>query len=158
MSNFKQIPDWQDYLIYDDGRIYSIKSKKMLKTSKNRRGYAGVTLRNKGKRLTTEVHKLVALCFLSHKYNKTHVVDHINNNKLDNRLDNLQIITHRENCVKDKKNGTSKYTGVYLTKSGKYAAVIRNNRKKIHLGSFMTEIEASIAYENYLKLNVAKMA
>ena len=40
------------------------------------------------------------------------VVDHINNDPLDNRLENLQLISHRYNLSKDKKGGSSKFTGV----------------------------------------------
>ena len=49
-------------------------------------------------------HRFIYECFhgiITHK----RVVDDINNNKTDNRLDNLQLITQRENTIKDYKEG-----------------------------------------------------
>ena len=77
------------------------------------------------------------------------VVDHKNNNSLDNRLKNLQIITHRENSTKDRKRNLP--TGVSF-KGNKYQARIQINGKNKHLGYFLTPEEASNAYQNHLKL------
>ncbi|MGL5074330.1 MAG: hypothetical protein ACRDBG_00615, partial [Waterburya sp.] len=75
-----------------------------------------------------------------------------NNNPLDNRLENLQIITHRNNCGKDKKGGTSNFTGVYFHKThNKFCAAISINAKSIHLGNYNNEIDAHKAYELALK-------
>jgi hypothetical protein len=80
------------------------------------------------------------------------VVDHIDNNPLNNCLSNLQLITHRENISKDRKNKSSKYTGVYFdSKTKKWISTIKNNREKINLGYFENEKEASEYYQNALK-------
>ena len=101
-----------------------------------------------------KVHQLVAEAFLGHKTDGTTklVVDHIDNNKLNNNLNNLQIISHRENISKDIMVKTSKYTGVcFDKKSKKWRSQIMNNRIKEHLGFYVNEIEASRAYQNRLK-------
>ena len=98
------------------------------------------------------VHQLVAIAFLNHVCNGNKmVVDHIDNNPRNNRLDNLQIITQRENLSKDKK-GTSNYTGVSWCKQAKkWRAQITINGNKKHLGSFTNEIQAANYYQHELK-------
>jgi hypothetical protein len=85
---------------------------------------------------------LVAMAFLNHKPDGTHkiVVDHINNNKLDNRVVNLQLISQRENLSKDRKDGTSKYVGVCWKKSrNKWQVDIKIDGKRKYLGLFTDE-------------------
>ena len=98
------------------------------------------------------VHQLVAIAFLNHLPNGNKiVVDHIDNNKSNNRLDNLQLITNRENLSKEKR-GTSKYTGVYWNKQcKKWHASITINSKIKYLGQYTNEIQASNAYQYELK-------
>lgn len=134
------------------GKIIFISKEKLLKLSKDGRGYIQVNLSKEKNILNKKVHQLVAMAFLNHKPDKTYklVVDHINNIKTDNRLENLQLITNRENCSKDRK-GSSKYTGVSLDKTrDKWFVSIALNGKTIHLGRFKTELEAHKAYKNKL--------
>jgi len=74
-------------------------------------------------------------------------VDHIDNNSLNNNLDNLQLITNRENSIKDRTGGESGCVGVF--KSGKRWRVrlIVNGIRK-HLGTFDSKEEASEYYQN----------
>lgn len=115
--------------------------------------YFSVNLCRKGKCKTKTVHQLVAIAFLDHKPNGLKiVVDHKDNNKLNNHIDNLQIISNRENTSKDKKGCSSKYTGVYLHKrTKKWRAAIYVNGKSKHLGLFNCELEASESYQKKLK-------
>ena len=102
----------------------------------------------KGTRVVKKIHQLVAIAFLGHEPNgyKT-VVDHINNNPLNNTLDNLQLITHRENLSKDKKGCSSDYTGVGWHKGAKkWHAQIYIKGKVKHLGLFTDELEAAESY------------
>jgi len=72
---------------------------------------------------------------------------------LNNRLDNLQLITHRENISKDRfrHNYSSKYVGVYWDKSrNKWMARIGINKKMKFLGRFTSELEANSAYKTAL--------
>jgi hypothetical protein len=94
----------------------------------------------------------MAMAFLNHTPNRRSlVVDHINNIKTDNRLENLQIVSQRHNTSKDKK-GTSKYTGVSRCNRGKkWMACIRINGNKILLGYYADEDEAGLAYQNALR-------
>ena len=101
-------------------------------------------------RFNISVHTLVAITFLNHKPcgNKL-VVDHINAISTDNRLKNLQVISHRENCSKDKK-GKSKYTGVGIDNDS-FKAQIRISGKVVHLGCFKDEENAANMYKMALQ-------
>lgn len=79
--------------------------------------------------------------------------DHINGNRLDNRLVNLRPCTGAENSRNRKKQkGSSKYKGVTWRKSSnKWLAQIRVNKKSIHLGEFDDENEAAESYRKAAK-------
>jgi len=100
-----------------------------------------------------KVHQLVAMAFLDHvPCGYTLVVDHINNNPLDNRLSNLQIITQRENIIKEVR-GRSKFTGVYWgERQKKWIGLIRYKGKSKQLGSFNTEEEAAEIHKKATEL------
>lgn len=83
------------------------------------------------------------------KHKKGFVVDHINNNTLDNRRDNLRTITQHQNTMKKgfSKNNTSGYRGVSFDKrTGKWSSKLRFNYKTINFGRFSTKEDAAIAY------------
>jgi hypothetical protein len=77
-------------------------------------------------------------------------VDHIDGDRLNNRPENLRLVTNRQNhrsYKKPYKNPTSKYRGVCWAKEvNKYLARIHHNNKDIHLGLFTCEKEAALAY------------
>ena len=79
-------------------------------------------------------------------------VDHINHNTLDNRKENLRIVTARQNGQNRSGKTTSKYPGVsWNKKSNKWIVWIRFNNKSLYLGMFTDEIDAFNAYKNFLK-------
>lgn len=80
------------------------------------------------------------------------LVDHINRDTLDNRRSNLRICTHTENVRNTRplstKRSNSRFLGVDLDRAGKkWVARISFNSKKIHLGTFNTEVQAATAYD-----------
>jgi hypothetical protein len=85
-----------------------------------------------------------------------HEIDHINGNKLDNRICNLRLATRAENQrnVKLRKDNTSGYKGVCLDKSkNKWKAQASIAGVLKHLGLFETPELAATAYKNFTKLN-----
>jgi hypothetical protein len=125
----------------------------ILKQSKNSRGYYMVNLSKDSIAKTYEVHQLVAVAFLGHEpCGLKLVVDHVNDNKTDNRLENLQVVTHRFNVYKTQGKYSSKYKGVYWKKNAKkWEADIRINGKVKYLGLFECELKAHQAYQDALK-------
>ena len=125
---------------------------RILKPIVNHYGYLFVNLFKKGIKKTITVHQLVAIAFLNHTPNGHKLVcNHINFNKQDNRVENLEIVTNRENTNKKHLKSTSKYTGVSWDKPlKKWAAYIHINIKKVHLGYYTNEYDAHLAYQNAL--------
>lgn len=120
-------------------------------TSTNKRLTINLSKENITK--TRLVHQLVAESFLGHISNGLKlVIDHIDDNYLNNKVDNLQIVTQRFNARKTQGRDSSKYKGVHWCKrSKKWRATIRINKNKKHLGLFICELEAHKAYQNKLK-------
>lgn len=89
------------------------------------------------------------------------VVDHINGDTLDNRRANLRVCTYSENSLNRRSTpfGTSNYRGVYWREGkGRWAAQIRYERKKYHLGYYKNEDEAARAYDEKAKELLGKYA
>jgi hypothetical protein len=75
-----------------------------------------------------------------------YVVDHINHNRLDNRLENLRVCTPKENSYNtSKRNG--KFKGVKKQSNGKWMAKAHKDGKKYELKDIATEKEAAKLYD-----------
>ena len=129
-----------------------LRKERILKLSFDGKRYLNVKIYKNNKSKTIKVHQLVAITFLNHKpEGHSSVVDHIDNNPLNNELGNLQIISQRENSSKDTK-GSSQYTGVCWDKSRKkWLSCITINGKLKYLGRFKDETKAAEAYQIALK-------
>ena len=79
------------------------------------------------------------------------LVDHVNQDSMDNRRANLRGATRAQNIRNRKKfsnSSGSKYKGIYRYKNKKrWIARIMFEKKRIHLGIFRNEIEAAKAYD-----------
>ena len=156
---WKDIPNYEGlYQVSNLGRVKSLGNHKtnkykILKRCLDVHGYPKYSLTINKKTVSFRAHQLVAMAFLGHKpCGYKVVVDHINNNKTDNRPENLQLISQRENSSKDRKGCTSKYTGVHWDKNcGKWVSQIKISGKIVHLGVFKNEIDAHNAYQDKLK-------
>jgi hypothetical protein len=105
----------------------------------------------KVKRFTEYLHRFI----LNLKRKDKRIVDHINNNPLDNRKENLRIVSQRinaRNCYARKKS-TSNYVGVHFHKlTNKWRAQIKLNTKNVvSLGLFTTQEEAYLSRLEYIK-------
>lgn len=156
------------YQVSDIGSIKKLKgfmnpNERVARQHINSNGYYVVGLTKNGKETKKRVHILVAEAFLNHNPNNNFnlIIDHKNNIKTDNKLNNLQIISQRENSSKDKwrYNKTSNNVGVYLNKqSGKWYSGIQLGKTTHFLGSFNNQHDAKMEYRKaleYLKRNIS---
>lgn len=99
MEQWKDIQGYEGlYQVSDLGRIKSFKTSKpkILKNQPNGRGYLQIGLIKDKVKTNFKVHRLVAEAFIENELNKPHV-NHINENKMDNRAINLEWVTPSEN-------------------------------------------------------------
>jgi len=155
MEIFKDIKGYEGlYQISNYGNVKSFvrSDGRILKPGLGGVGYLTVALCNGDKKKSRTVHQLVAEAFLNHEpCGYKLVVDHIDNDPLNNNINNLQLVSQRQNTSK-KKNTSSKYTGVHFNKKAKkWQSTIRINGIKKYLGSFNCETKAHLTYQNKLK-------
>ena len=81
------------YRISNQGRVYSILNQRILKTSTSKNGYKSMHLNGE----TIYIHHLVAEHFLENPDNKNEI-NHKDCNPSNNCVDNLEWVTHKENC------------------------------------------------------------
>ncbi len=85
-------------------------------------------------------------------------VDHINHDGLDNRRCNLRLATRANNCHNQRSfKGSSKYKGVWRV-GEKWAACIRVDGRSKRLGTFVSEKEAALAYNQAAREHYGEFA
>ena len=102
---------WNGYKIFKDGRIFSIEQNKFIPQRRTRKGYVLCWIKLNNKWTTISVHRLMATVWLGDRPNGWEV-DHINNIRWDNRLENLQWLTKAENNQKAWDSGNKNNSGI----------------------------------------------
>ena len=101
---WKDIVDFRGYQVSNLGRVKSLKRKEHILKPSIVNSYEKVSLSKDGKVYGFLVHRLVYQTFYEEDISN-YVIDHIDNNPLNNNLDNLQKITNKENITKELKKG-----------------------------------------------------
>jgi len=158
---FKTVPNCDGfYEVSSLGRVKSLRCNKelILKQVNDGRGYNQVRLTLNESFKTYKVHVLSAIVFHNHKpCGKVLVVNHKNFIRTDNKANNLEIVTMRENGNRKHLPSSSEFVGVHWSKvNNKWRSGIVLNGKQKYLGVFENEIDAHKAYQKELlaiKLN-----
>ena len=136
----------QEWFYYKDGNLYAKKYRVGIQVGKkvghlSAKGYLMFTFQRKA----YYIHKCIFI--LVHGYAGENT-DHIDGDKLNNKIENLRASTAQQNNWNKSglKNASSKYKGVSLRKDGKWLSCISLNGKTVHLGLFKNERAAALAY------------
>lgn len=118
---WKFIDDSENYKISNMGKVMSNKKSadfKILKGNHTTQGYIVVGLQVQNKLKIIRVNRLVAKLFISNP-NNYEIVDHINGNRMDNRVENLRWVSCSQNCLNSgiQSNNSSGVKGVYFCKT-----------------------------------------
>lgn len=90
--------DFTKYEVYEDGRIWSYKTKRFLKPGTTKKGYQQVALsNNEGKIKWYRLNRVVYEAVSGEPIPEGLQVNHIDENKANNRFENLNLLTHKEN-------------------------------------------------------------
>lgn len=98
---WKTIKGFENYRVSNTGRVYSLSKNKVMKPCIINSGYQVISLVDRGVRKHMLVHRLVALNFIDNPLNKPQV-NHIDGDKLNNHVDNLEWTTVSENINHNK--------------------------------------------------------
>ena len=93
---WKPIENYEQYSISNLGNVYSSKRNRILKPTNTTKGYVQVHLSKNGNVVNAPIHRLVAKAFIANPFNKPQV-NHIDGDKHNNRVENLEWRTNSEN-------------------------------------------------------------
>lgn len=129
----QKIKDYDNYEIFDDGRIFNTLTQKFLKGSIGEHGYHYYRLFKNNSKKMFYTHRLVAEAFLDNP-NNLPVVNHIDGNKQNNSITNLEWVSYSDNmehwhsCLKQSKPRVTEY----------YTQDLKNEQWKIYKNYFVS--------------------
>lgn len=145
---YRTIPLSRGCATYVDAQDYPSLTKTLWSTFKSPYTlYAGRGKTIDGKNTTIMMHREII------SPSSDQQVDHRNRDGLDNRRRNLRVCSNQQNMWNTRSRpGSSQYKGVSWNKArNKWSAQITVNGKKKHLGFFVDETQAALAYDKYAK-------
>lgn len=154
-EQWKVIADFPDYKISNKGRVYSSLTYRILKPRKHSKGYYNVALFKDGQMHQKLIHRLVAEAFIPCD-NKSLVVNHKDENKRNNKVDNLEWVTRSENASYSKSELGARHsypvgkTGERYIHNSKNGFRVIIKRKKFHREANFPTLEQAVAYRREL--------
>nr|DAS84790.1 MAG TPA: homing endonuclease [Crassvirales sp.] len=144
--NFKVITGYPDYLISESGEIFSLKSNRNLKPYKTTKGYLQVRL-DSGKAF--HVHRLVTEAFIPNPDNLPQI-NHKNEDKTDNRVENLEWCNQSQNMQHGTGNERRSYAlkGRKTTWNSKQVLQLSLGGEEIKRWESTMEVERTLGYKN----------
>jgi hypothetical protein len=158
LENWKDIPNFEGYYqASDQGRIRSLDRKddkgrlrkgRVLRPNPQHHGYLQVTLCGPWGRTSRFVHNLVCLAFYGESRGLE--VDHLDEDKNNNCVFNLEYVTRHENVKRHHSKNRELYISYYPQKYPKnpFCVIVKNK----HIGTFKTKAEAICARDEAIAL------
>jgi ABC-type Na+ transport system ATPase subunit NatA len=153
ISNYGNVKSCKRYVNAKFGK--RVVNEKLLSLGKDKDGYLMAILCQDGIKKTVKIHRLVANAFID-KFDGKDIVNHIDSNKSNNNLSNLEWVSSLENSCHSrlKMKTSSKYVGVcFHKKDNRFRATATINGKNINLGRFKNEEDAYNLRRKFLKEN-----
>ena len=150
-EQWKVVEGYPSFMISDQGRVLNSRTGNILCPFKNNGKYLRIALRSYGKHKNLLVHRMVASAFIKNPTGLP-VVDHKNNDYLDNRVENLRFASHSQSAMNRRFERTptsqyaSRFKGVY-PQGSRWRAHIRVDGVLKHLGTYDTEEDAARVYD-----------
>lgn len=132
--NTIELKDFPNYILYNDGKIYS-KLNKIFRKPYISNGYYAVCLKNKTTRKTVRIHRIVAEYFVENPAHKK-IVNHKDHNKLNNNYTNLEWVSSSQNNQHSQDNRVNQQTK-------RSRAVIQYDEKNNKMDEFISLAMAS---------------
>jgi len=148
MEQWKYIEEYDNkYAVSNYGRVKSFqgRTERILKSNKTHDGYEIIVMCKNNKPKSYRVNRLVAQCFLNNPNNYPQV-DHIDNNRLNNHVENLQWMSARDNTTKSQgkpvnqftKDGEFIATHLSISHAAKHINASKSNIHKVLISKYKT--------------------
>lgn len=150
-----EIEGYEDYLIYDDGRVFSKKRNIFKKHNNHRNGYLQIVLCKNGKCKTFLIHRLVALHYVNNPHpDKYNIVDHLDRNKKHNNRTNLRWCNQAINMSNQSIHKNNKLGEQFISyRPDRNTYRFEITRNKIRYTKQLKTLEEAISYrDNFLLL------
>lgn len=147
---WKELDDLPNYEISTIGRLRNKNTLRILKTRISKLGYEQITITYGGEKYFRTIHRLVAKAFLINPYNKSEV-NHIDENKLNNSVSNLEWVTRKENLNHGTwklKKRQSRDKAIYAYKDGEVLEFPSTKICAQTLGLIPTNVTQAIRVKN----------
>lgn len=144
VNGFKEIKTLNNYCINEFGIVINKRTRCEIKPSLNIKGYLSLCLTNK---MSYTIHRLVALTFIENTYNKPEV-NHIDGNKLNNHVSNLEWCTTQENLEHKRISNLGKTLKAKLSATGE-----NNSQAKLKEDEVLYIRENAITRKDAIRLS-----
>lgn len=143
MEKYILIPGFDNYAVSSKGNLKNVKNGKVLKLHTNKSGYNTYVLSQDSIKKCFKIHRLVGILFIPNPTNKPYI-NHIDGNKSNNHVSNLEWSTAKENDTHARANGLKKNnkpvksiwiengTQTVFYSTGEASAVLGINKGTIH--------------------------
>ena len=131
-EEFRIIKEFPNYSVSSFGRIKNNKTGRILKPSLKQNGYYGIRLSKTNNVFDKHIHRLIGEAFISNPNNKP-CIDHIDNNRANNNINNLRWVSQTENnmnMILNTRNKTNCKGVCFQKANNKWKAEIMKNRER----------------------------
>lgn len=148
MEHWKQVKDYPHLLVSDKGRVWTTTYNRELKSHTTNRGYLRINLSKDKTVKRVHIHRLVAEAFIPNP-NNLPTVDHIDGNKLNNNVENLQWLSYSDNTRKANNGSIGICKPIICVETGKIYKSRKEAANELHIRTAVLSAIANGEYESY---------